>query len=73
MVKTLKNPLLQSQKSYDLETWHVALGLKLYKVYINEDPVLTLTYFTVRSNWVKCTFETKSLNGGKLEAKDYTD
>ena len=24
--KNLKNLLLQSQKSYDLETWHVALG-----------------------------------------------
>ena len=25
-------------------------GLKLYKVYINSDPGLTLTYFTARSN-----------------------
>ena len=33
------------------------LGLKLYKVYINDDPGLTLTYFTARSNWVTCTFE----------------
>ena len=32
-------------------------GLKLYKVYINEYPRLTLTYFTARSNWVACTFE----------------
>ena len=32
-------------------------GLKLYKVYINDDPKLTLTYFTTRSNWVACTFE----------------
>ena len=34
--KTLKNLLLQNHKSYDLETWHVALGtqalLSLYKV-----------------------------------------
>ena len=29
----------------------------LYKVYINDDPGLTLTYFTARSNWVICTFE----------------
>ena len=28
------------------------LGLKLYEVYINDDPGLTLTYFTARSNWV---------------------
>ena len=31
--------------------------LKLYKVYINDDPRFTLTYFTARSNWVTCTFE----------------
>ena len=31
-------------------------GLKLYKVYINDDSVLTLTYFTARSNWVAYTF-----------------
>ena len=28
------------------------LGLKLYKVCINGDPGLTLTYFTARSNFV---------------------
>ena len=32
-------------------------GLKLYKFYINADPGLTLTYLTVRSNWVTCMFE----------------
>ena len=26
-------------------------GLKLNKVYINDDPGFTLTYFTARSNW----------------------
>ena len=54
MVKTLKN-LLQNQKSYDLETWHVASGTPALPSYINDDPVLT--YFTARSNWVACTFE----------------
>ena len=54
------------------------LGLKLYEVYINDDPGLTLTYFMARSNLVTCTFEwgktvTKSFNGGKLAAKDFTD
>ena len=54
------------------------LGLKLYRVYINDDPELTLTYFTSRSNWATCTFEwgktvTKSSNKGKLAAKDYFD
>ena len=53
-------------------------GLKLYKVYIIDDPGLTLTFFMARSNWVTCTFEwektvTKSFNGGKLAAKDYID
>ena len=33
------------------------LGLKLYKVYINDDLGLTLTYFMARSNWFTCTFE----------------
>ena len=33
------------------------LGLKLYKVYINDDPGLTLTYLMARSNWVKYMFE----------------
>ena len=32
-------------------------GLKLYKFYINNDPGLTLTYFTARSNLVAYTFE----------------
>ena len=35
MVKTFKNLLLQNQKSYDLENWHVAFGTQalqsLYK------------------------------------------
>ena len=32
-------------------------GLKLYNVYINDDPGMTLTYFTARSNWVTYMFE----------------
>ena len=31
-------------------------GLKLYKVFINSDPGLTLTYFTARSNLVPYAF-----------------
>ena len=30
--------------------------LKLYKVYINDDPELTLTYFTTTSNLAKPVF-----------------
>ena len=49
-------------------------GLKLYKVYINYDPGLTLTYFTTRSNSGAYTFEwgktvTKSFNGEKLQKR----
>ena len=32
-------------------------GIKLFKVNINDDPELTLTYFKSRSNLVACTFE----------------
>ena len=31
-------------------------GLRLYKIYINDDPGLTLTYFTARSNLVPYDF-----------------
>ena len=31
--------------------------LKHYNVYINHDPVMTLTYFTARSTWVANAFE----------------
>ena len=36
-------------------------GLKLYKVYIKDDPGLTLTYFMARSNWVAFTFDWRKL------------
>ena len=43
--KDLKNLLLQNQKSYDHEIWHVASGtLSSTKFFINGDPELTLTY-----------------------------
>ena len=49
-------------------------GIKLYKVYINDDTGLTLTYFTARSNldayafqWIIGKTLTKSLNGIKLK------
>ena len=45
--------------------------LKLYKVYINDDPWLTLTYFTARSNWVDYRFEwVKLLQSAAKEKKD---
>ena len=47
---------------------------KLYKVFINDDLWLTMTYLTARSIWVALTFElgktvTKSLNGGNLQQR----
>ena len=52
--------------------------LKFYKVYINDDPGLTMTYFRARSNWVTYTFEwgktvTKSLNGENCPRYMYTN
>ena len=55
MVNTFKDLLIQNQKSYGIETWHVESGLKFCKVHINDDPGLTLTYFTARSNKVPYT------------------
>ena len=50
MVKTFKTLLFQNPKSYDLETWYVALGCQAPQcIYINHDPMMTLTYFTTRS------------------------
>ena len=47
--------------------------LQLYKVYINDDPRLTLTYFTARSNWVAYMYEwgklTKLFNGENLQQR----
>ena len=45
--KTFKNLLFQNQKAYDFETWHEAM--ELYKVCLNHDPEMTLTFFTARS------------------------
>ena len=47
-------------------------GLKVYLVYINDDPGLTLTYLTAGSNWGTYTFEweksvTKSFDGKILQ------
>ena len=47
--KCLKNLLLQNQKAYDFEIGVKHLGMELYKVYINHDPGMTLTYFMARS------------------------
>ena len=41
--------------------------LKLYKVNINDDPGLTLTYFTARLIWVAYRFEQSHLMGENLQ------
>ena len=43
-------------------------GLKVYKVYIDDDPGLTLTYFTARANLVAYAFE-----WGKTVIKSFND
>ena len=50
--KTFKDILLWNQKADDLETWYASLVTRVIPNYSNNDPVLTLTYFTARSNLV---------------------
>ena len=55
--KTSKSFFSRARSPIVLKLGMYHWGFKLYKVYINDDPGLTLTYFTARSNWVICTFE----------------
>ena len=55
MVKTLKN-LLWNQKADDLEIGMQHRVLKYYQIPSNDDPGLTLTYFTAKSNLVSYAF-----------------
>ena len=57
-----KNPLkllLQNPKAGDLGTWYVAFtwGCGAYQVCSNDDPKLTLTYLTSRSNLLLNAFK----------------
>ena len=47
--KNIKN-LLHDQKADDIGTWFVTLGMGACQVCSNDDPRLTLTYLTSRSN-----------------------
>ena len=73
MVKPFKNLLLQNQRANDLVTGYVALGTRgPIIVCSNDDPRLTLTYFTARSDLVPYAFVCgktvrKSFNGRKLQ------
>ena len=55
MVKTLEN-LLWNQKADDLESWYVASDARVLPNCSNDDPGLTLIYFTARSNLVLYAF-----------------
>ena len=59
--KTFKNLLLQNQKANDFETWCEESGNGVYKVYINHDHWMTLTFFTARSTYVTHAFEFEKL------------
>ena len=56
MVKNLKNLLLRNQKTDDLETWYATPGARILPNCSNDNPGLTLTYFTARSNLVPYAF-----------------
>ena len=82
--KNLKNLLLRYQKADDLETWYAALGARVLPSCSNDDPGLTLTYFTARSNLVPFAFvwekgktmdfsETIVVCGLKLATDDRSD
>ena len=51
MVKTFKNLLLQNQGCVILKQSMEHRGVKFYKMYINNDPRLTLTYFRTSKIW----------------------
>ena len=73
MIKTFKNLLIQNQRANDLVAWYVALKPWAHHIYSNDDPRLTFTYFTARSNLVSYSFicffifVRKSLNGRNLQ------
>ena len=61
--------LLQNQKSYDLETSHAILGAQALQSLYKNNPRLTLTYFTARSNlvtWASLWEKVKTANFQKL-------
>ena len=54
--KTMKILLLWNHKTDDLESLHAASSTRVLPSLFNDDPGLTLTYFTARSNLVPYTF-----------------
>ena len=77
-VKNLKNLLLQNQKPYDFETWHIASGTQALQSLYKWRPWvdLDLFYDNVKLDLLYIRMGktvTKSFYGRKLAAKDYSD
>ena len=54
--KPKDNHLLWYQKANDPENWYAALGTQVVPSLFKDDPWMTLTYFTGRSNLVPYAF-----------------
>ena len=50
------NNLPRNRRADDIESWYAALGAQVLQIYTNDDPGLTLTYLTARSNLVPYAF-----------------
>ena len=55
--KNFKNLLLKNQKANDLGRGMMHLGCGAYQICSNDDPKLTLTYLTSRSNLLPNAFK----------------
>ena len=64
-----KNPTKIFSKTGGNQIWLEALMAKFYNVYINHDPVMTLTYFKARLTWVAYAFEWGKLLKCHLKGK----
>ena len=72
MVKTLKNLLLWNQKANDLESWYAASVIEYFQICSNDDPELTLTYFTARSNLIPNAFVWEKGKTRTVRGSDYS-
>ena len=68
MVKSFKNLLLPNRWADFRETWYVAFGSSAHQSFSNNDPGLTLTYLTARSNFVIWAFQNE-----KVKIVDFAD
>ena len=77
MTKKPFKTILYNQKSYDLETMQATSGTRGLQSLYKDGPVLTLTYFTARSNLPAYAFKWVNLLQSplkrKLAAKDQID